>query len=51
MFVKNNDVPFVVQRRVFDASLMSALVCGCESWVGGDLKPIIKLYNRAFKQL
>ena len=48
---KNNDVPFVVKRRVFDAALMSSLLYGCESWVGADLKPVIKLYNWALKQL
>ena len=30
---------------------MSALLYGCESWVGADLKPMIKLYNWAIKQL
>ena len=48
---KNNDVPFVVKRRVFDAALMSSLLYGCESWVGADIKPVIKLYNWALKQL
>lgn len=48
---KNNDVPFIVKRRVFDAALMSSLLYGCESWVGADLKPVIKLYNWALKQL
>lgn len=48
---KNNDVPFVVKRRVFDAALMSALLYGCESWVGADLKPMIRLYNWAIKQI
>lgn len=48
---KNNDVPFVVKRRVFDAALMSSLLYGCESWLNADLKPIIKLYNWCLKQL
>ncbi len=48
---KNNDVPFVVKRRVFEAALMSSLLYGCESWLGADLKPITKLYNWAIKQL
>ena len=48
---KNNDVPFIVKRRVFDAALMSSLLYGCESWVGGDLRPITKLYNWGIKQL
>ena len=48
---KNNDVPFIVKRRVFEAALMSALLYGCESWLGADLRPVIKLYNWAIKQL
>ncbi len=40
---KNNDIPFVVRRRVLDAALMSALLHGCESWVGACLKPLVKL--------
>ena len=52
---KNNDIPFIVKRRVFDAVLLSSLVYGCESWVGGwvicDMKPVVKLYNCALKHL
>ena len=50
---KNNDIPSVVKRSVFDAVLMSALLYGCESWVGADffLKPITNLYNSALKQV
>ena len=48
---KNNDIPFVVKRRVFQAALMSSLLYGCESWLSGDLKPIVKLYNWCLKQL
>ena len=48
---KNNDVPFVVKRRVFDAALMSSLLYGCESWLNADLRPMVKLYNWAIKQL
>ena len=42
---KNNDIPFLVKKRVFDAALLSSLVYGCESWVGADMKPVVKLYN------
>ena len=48
---KNNDIPFVVKRRVFDAALMSSLLYGCESWLNADIRPMIKLYNWAIKQL
>ncbi len=42
---KNNDVPFYVKRRAFDAALMSSVLYGSELWLGGDLKPMNKLYN------
>lgn len=48
---KNNDTPFIVKRRLFDAALMSSLLYGCESWVGADIKPVQKLYNWAMKEL
>ena len=48
---KNNDVPFIVKKRLFDAAQISALLYGCESWVGADVKPIIKLYNWCMKEL
>ena len=48
---KNNDIPFIVKRRVLDAALMSGLLYGCESWLCADLKPVMKLYNWAIKQL
>ena len=41
----------MVKRRVFDGALMLALLYGCESWMGADLKPFTKLHNRALKQL
>lgn len=48
---KNNDVPFYVKRKVFDAALMSSILYGCESWLNGDLRLISKLYNWCIKQL
>ena len=48
---KNNCVPFIVKRRVFDAALTSSLLYGCESWVCADIKPVIKLYHWAMKAL
>ncbi len=35
---KNNDLPFIVKRRVFKAVLMSSILYGCESWVNADYK-------------
>lgn len=48
---KNNDIPFVAKRRVFEAALMSSLIYGCESWIGADIKPMLKLYNWCLKTL
>ena len=48
---KNNDVPFIVKRKVFDAALMSTLLYGCESWLDGNLKPVEKQYKWCIKQL
>ena len=48
---KNNDIPFLVKKRVFDACLMSSLLYGCESWLNADLGPVNKLYHWALKSL
>ena len=48
---KNNDIPFIVKKRVFDAVLMSTILYGCESWLNADLRPVVKLYNWAIKLL
>ena len=48
---KNNDIPFMVKKRVFDAALTSSLLYGCESWFTADLKPIMKLYNWCLKEM
>ena len=48
---KNNDLPFAVKKRVFDACLVSAFLYGCESWLNANLMPVSKLYNWALKQL
>ena len=48
---KNNDVHFVVKKRVFDAAFMSSFLYACESWLNADLKPVVKMYNWALKQI
>ena len=48
---KNNDIPFIVKKRVVDAALMSAILYGCESWLNADLRPVVKLYNWGLKLL
>ncbi len=52
LFVKkNNDISFLVKKRVFDACLMSSLLYDCESWFNADLSPVNKLYHWALKSL
>ena len=48
---KNNHLPFVIKKRVFDACIISAILYGCESWLNGDLKPVAKIYNWSLKYL
>ncbi len=48
---KNFEVPFYVKRKLYEAALMSSVLYGCESWLNGDLRPVIKLYNWGLKQL
>ena len=48
---KNNDLPLIIKKRVFDSCILSTLLYGCESWLNADLKPVSKLYNRALKQI
>ena len=48
---KNNDLPYYIKLRVFDAALMSSILYGCESLFNGDMKAVVKLYNCGLKQL
>ena len=48
---KNNDIPFYVKMKVFNAAVMSSILYGCESWLGGNIKPMEKLYYMCIKHL
>ena len=48
---KNNDIPFFIKKKVFDAALMSSLLYGCETWLEGDVQPVNKLYMMCLKHL
>ena len=48
---KNNDVPYSIKRRIFEAAFVSTILYGCESWFNADISPITKLYNWALKEL
>ncbi len=46
-----SDVAFCVKKRVFNVSVMSAVLYGCQSWLDDNIKTIEKLYNWCVKQL
>ena len=48
---KNNDVPFYVKFKLFNAAVMSSILYGCESWLCGNIKPMEKLYYMCIKHL
>lgn len=47
---KNNDIPFRVKKRVFEACLVSTILYGCESWLNADLRPIKKAVQLVTKK-
>ena len=48
---RNYDAPFFVKRKVFDAAFSSAILYGCESWIGTSLAPVEKMYMSAVRRL
>ena len=48
---RNYDAPFFVKRKVFDAAFSSAILYGCESWIGVSLLPVEKMYMSALRRL
>jgi ribosomal protein L31 len=48
---KNQSMPFVFKKKVFDAVLSTKLLYGCESWFTEDYKPIEVSYMSALKSL
>ena len=52
MFLNTNrDFPFCVKRKVVEAAFNSAILYGCESWIGGNCHEVEKLYTCAIKYL
>ena len=37
---RNHDAPFFVKKKVFDAAFFTAILYGCESWLGISLYPV-----------
>ena len=48
---RNYDAPFFVKRKVFEAAFSSAILYGCESWIGVTLAPVEKMYMSAVRRL
>ena len=50
-FAKNQDMPFSVKLKILNASFLSTILYGCESWLNVSLKPVEKLYFGSIKAL
>ena len=48
---RNYDAPFFVKLKVFDAAFSSAILYGCESWIGLSLAPVERMYISAVRRL
>ncbi len=48
---RNNDIPFFIKIKVFDAAVTTSVLYGCESWLNCDIRPIEKQYKWCIKQL
>ena len=48
---RNDDAPFFVKRKVFDAAFSSAILYGCESWIDVSLAPVEGMYMTAVRRL
>ena len=48
---RNYDAPFFVKQKVFDAAFSSAILYGCEAWLGVSLAPIENMYMSAVRRL
>ena len=52
MFLRSNpDMPFVAKRKVLVAAFNSAILFGCESWIGASPQVVNVLYMSAIKSL
>ena len=52
MFLRSNpDMPFIAKRKVLVAAFNSAILFGCESWIGASSQAVNVLYMSAIKSL
>ena len=50
-FKRNTDMPFIVKKKALDAAFISAILYGCETWLGACFRDMEKLYHGAIKSL
>ena len=48
---RNDNAPFFVKRKVWDAALNSAIVYSCESWMSANIKGAEKIYAATMKEM
>lgn len=48
---KNEDAPFSIKFKTWEAALRSTLLYGCESWLTNDMQAIEQPYVRTLKEL
>ena len=48
---RNDDAPFHVKRKVWDAALNSAILYSCETWMCLDIKCVEKVYMATLKEM
>ena len=48
---KNNDAPFTVKKKVWNAALLASVMYSCDTWLCADLRPAESLYNSTLKEL
>ena len=50
-FFKNQDMPFLIKKKVLDAAFSAALLYSCESWLHVSVSEIQKIYHSAIKSM
>ena len=48
---KNSEAPFTVKKAVWDSALNASILCSCETWMTGSLKPMDQMYQHTLKDL
>jgi hypothetical protein len=48
---KNNEAPFTIKHKVWEAAMMSAIMYSCESWLTNEFHSAEGVYYRTIKEL